>query len=644
MAATPAHSPAPEPSSAPAPSSATASRPEYPMPPLAHAADAANANWWKNSTVYQIYPRSFADSNGDGIGDLQGIISKADHLAALGVDVVWLSPIYRSPQDDNGYDISDYQDIDPMFGTLNDFDELLEALHSRGIRLVMDLVVNHSSDEHAWFTESRSSRTNPKRDWYIWRDARPVDGLQPGERGTEPNNWDSAFSGPGWEWDAATEQFYLHMFSRKQPDLNWENPDVRDAVYSMMRWWLDRGVDGFRMDVINLISKPEGLPDGPPTVDGLGSAFAMVMSGPRYHEYMQEMHREVFARYPKTFLTVGECPGITSEDALLTTDPARAELDMVFQFEHVGLEHQGHKFNTARPLGLWELAGNLARWDREVGERGWNSLYLENHDQPRSVSRWGDDAPEWRERSAKALAGMLHAHRGTPYVYQGQELGQINFPWATREDFRDIEVLNYVREAEAAGRGEFADMLAGISAMSRDNARTPVQWNADVDGGAGFTNGTPWIAVNPSASEINAEAQVGERGSVFEFYRALIALRKSEPLLVNGSFELLGPVEDSGAGFPGDSGLGRVWAVRRSGAAAGQADAADAAGRVDAAAGEGQADTTMLTAIANFSRDAVDISSDWWPNKAEVVLSNVGEGERAGSGHLDGWEFVLLKH
>ncbi|MDO5644757.1 MAG: alpha-glucosidase [Dermabacter sp.] len=595
----------------------------FPVPPLADAPDATDPTWWKDAVVYQIYPRSFADSNGDGIGDLRGIIDRVDHLAALGVQVVWLSPIYCSPQDDNGYDISDYQAIDPTFGTLADFDELLAALHARGIRLVMDLVVNHTSDEHAWFEDSRSSTASAKRDWYIWRDAREVEGLVPGERGTEPNNWDSAFSGPGWEWDAATEQFYLHMFSRKQPDLNWENPEVREAVYAMMRWWLERGVDGFRMDVINLISKPEGLPDGPATQDGLGSAFAMVMSGPRFHEFMQEMHREVFDRFPKAFVNVGETPGITTADALLTTLPTRRELDMVFQFEHVGLEHDGHKFEPSRALGLWEFAGNLAAWDREVAAAGgWNSLYVENHDQPRSVSRWGDDSPEWRVRSAKALAGMLHAHRGTPYVYQGQELGQINYPWAALEEFRDIEVLNYVREAEKFGHGTFADLLPGISDMNRDNARTPVQWTADTATAAGFTSDgtTPWIGTHPEAASINAAAQVGIEGSVFEFYRALIALRHSEPLLVSGDFELLGPVESSGQGEPGSTGLGRLWAIRRPGA-----------------------DGAALYALANFSRAPLEVPDEWWPNGAEVLLSNVDPAERAGERRLGGWEYVLLK-
>lgn len=598
-----------------------------PMPPLAHAPGADQPDWWKNGVVYQIYPRSFADANGDGIGDLRGIINHVDYLAALGIQTVWLSPIYPSPQDDNGYDIANYRDIEPMFGTLDDFDELIEKLHAHGIRLVMDLVVNHSSDEHEWFVESRSSRENPKRDWYIWRDAREVKGLKPGERGTEPNNWDSAFSGPGWQWDEETEQFYLHMFSRKQPDLNWENPEVREAVYDMMRWWLDRGVDGFRMDVINLISKPEGLPDGPPTQDGLGSAFEMVMTGPRFHEFMQEMRREVFDRYPKTFVNVGETPGITTQDALLTSNPERRELEMVFQFEHVGLEHEGHKFNPSRPLPLHELAGNLARWDREVAEEGgWNSLYFENHDQPRSVSRWGDDDPAWRVRSAKALAGMLHAHRGTPYVYQGQELGQVNFPWERLEQFRDIEVLNYVRESEQFGHGSFEELLPGISDMNRDNARTPMPWTSAVESGAGFGESEPWIAVNPSAADgVNAADQVGVEGSVFEFYRALIALRKSEPLLVSGSFELLGPVESMGEGLPGQSGPSRVWAVRRFGTA-----------------GEGS-DASSLIAVANFSREAVELSSDVWPEGAEVVLSNVAEGGRAGEQKLGGWEFALLK-
>lgn len=557
--------------------------------------------WWRDRVVYQIYPRSFADSNGDGIGDLRGIIERVDHLAELGVGVVWLSPIYESPQDDNGYDISDYQAIDPTFGTLADFDELVAALHERDIRLVMDLVVNHTSDEHPWFVESASGRESAKRDWYIWRDPKPD--------GSEPNNWESFFSGSTWQLDEASGQYYLHLFSRKQPDLNWENPQVRQAIYAMMRWWLQRGVDGFRMDVINLISKVEGLPDGPVGPTGRGSCFEACANGPRFHEFLAEMHREVFDAYPdRTFLTVGETPGIGLDDALKCSDPARREVDMVFQFEHVGLDNNpADKFAVERPeMRLADLAGNLAAWQEGMGEVGWNSLYFENHDQPRSVSRWGDEAEEWRAKSAKALAGMLHAHRGTPYVYQGQELGMINVPWADLSEFRDLEVLNYVAARAAEGRS-FTELLPGIARVNRDNARTPMQWSDEP--GAGFTTGEPWLALNPAACEINAAAQVGVAGSVFEFYRELIALRRELPVLVAGDFELLSPALI-------DAERPTVWAVRR------------------------RLEEEQLTALANFSREDVDVPEQWWPAGAEVVLAS----EDVTAGQLRGWQVVYLRH
>ncbi|MBM7506008.1 alpha-glucosidase [Agromyces aurantiacus] len=487
-------------------------------------------DWWKSAVVYQVYPRSFQDSDGDGIGDLRGILQRLDHLERLGVDVVWLSPIYRSPQADNGYDISDYHDIDPVFGTLADFDELLAAMHARGIRLVMDLVVNHTSDEHPWFVESRASRDSAKRDWYWWRPPRP--GARGGDPGAEPTNWESFFSGPTWEWDEATGEYFLHLFDRKQPDLNWENPEVRTAVYEMMRWWLDRGVDGFRMDVINLISKHPGLPDGP-VRDGkrYGDGSASYVNGPRLHEFLQEMHREVFDGRDG-LITVGETPGVTVDDAVLFTDPARREVDMVFQFEHVGLDHGVSKFRP-RPLEPGELAASLAKWQDGLRETGWNSLYLENHDQPRSVSRFGDADEHWYG-SATALATMLHLMRGTPYVYQGQELGMTNAPFSVIDEYRDIESLNAYAEEVASGTA-VADALYGLSLMSRDHARTPVQWDASPN--AGFTSGEPWLPVNPNHDRINAADQAGDPGSVFEYYRALIALRHERPVVGHGSFE-----------------------------------------------------------------------------------------------------------
>jgi oligo-1,6-glucosidase len=468
--------------------------------------------WWKSAVVYQIYPRSFADSNGDGIGDLPGITSKLDHLALLGVDVLWLSPIYRSPQDDNGYDISDYQDIDPVFGTLADFDELLAAVHSRGMKLVMDLVVNHTSDEHPWFVESRSSTDNPKRDWYWWR--------------RETNDWQSFFSGSAWDLDAATGESYLHLFSRKQPDLNWENPEVRQAVYAMMRWWVDRGVDGFRMDVINLISKPDGLPDG--------DASALCADGPRVHEFLQEMHREVLAG--RDLITVGETPGASVADARLYSDPARAEIDMVFTFEHVGLDGGADKWDLV-PLRLSALKANLSAWQEGLAEAGWNSLYWDNHDQPRIVSRWGDDG-EHRVASAKSLATVLHLLHGTPYVYQGEELGMTNAHFTSLGQYRDIESVNWAVRAALPEE----QVLRALAVKSRDNARTPVQW----DGGphAGFTTGEPWLAVNPNHTEINAAAAVADPDSVFHHHRRLIELRHTHPVVVHGDYRLLLPDDE----------------------------------------------------------------------------------------------------
>ncbi|MFE2870039.1 alpha-glucosidase [Embleya sp. NPDC059259] len=501
-------------------------------------ARAADDVWWKSAVVYQIYPRSFADSDGDGIGDLNGITARLDHLSDLGVDVLWLSPVYPSPQDDNGYDISEYRDIEPLFGTLADFDRLLASVHERGMRLVMDLVVNHTSDEHAWFRESREGPNSAKRDWYWWRPARKDAGSAGavGAAGAAPNNWGSFFSGSAWQHDAASDEYYLHLFSPKQPDLNWENPEVRQAVYALMRWWLDRGVDGFRMDVINLISKDPDLPDGLLHGDGpYGDGSPYYVSGPRVHEYLQEMHREVFAGRPERLLTVGEMPGVTLEHARLFTDPARGEVDMVFQFEHVGLDFGRDKFDL-RPLRLTDLKASLGRWQSGLAEVGWNSLYWNNHDQPRIVSRFGDDGPEYRVRSATMLATVLHLHRGTPYVYQGEELGMTNAPFATIEDVHDIEALGHYAQAVRAGEDP-ARVLDGLRARGRDNARTPMQWDASEH--AGFTTGTPWLPVNPNHTTINAEAAVADPDSVYHHYRRLIALRHSEPAVVHGDFTML---------------------------------------------------------------------------------------------------------
>ena len=569
---------------------------------------------WRRWVVYQVYPRSFADSDGDGVGDLRGVLAHLDHLQRLGVDVVWLSPVYRSPMDDNGYDISDYQDIDPLFGTLADLDELIKALHTRRMRLVMDLVVNHTSDEHPWFLESRSSRDNPKRDWYWWRDARP--GTTPGTPGAEPTNWESHFSGPTWTWDEHTGQYYLHIFSRKQPDLNWENPEVRQAVYAMMRWWLDRGVDGFRMDVINMISKDTSLPD---TVPRPGSRYGpgdqYFICGPRNHEFLQEMYREVFAGrtgHPRPgdahVLTVGEMPGVTIPQAILFTEPERHELDMVFQFQHVRLDTGADKYDL-RPLHLPDLKASLAAWQAGLAGRGWNSLYWSNHDQPRPVSRFGDDGAH-RVASAKTLATVLHLHQGTPFVYQGDELGMANAPFAAIGDFRDIQALNYYAQAAARGDVDLAALLRAMAKRSRDQGRTPVQWDASAN--AGFTTGTPWIAVNPDYATVNAAAQVGQPGSVFEHYRRLIELRHTDPVVTDGDFELLLPDHPA------------IWAFLRHGP-----------------------DTELLVA-ANFSADVVGavlpLEGDW--ADAAVVLTNLPGQEPLQSPpdlKLRPWESVIWR-
>jgi len=507
-----------------------------PTTPAAWWTTSTDPTWWTTSTVYQIYPRSFADSNGDGIGDLQGIIGRLDYLRHLGVDVLWLSPIYRSPQDDNGYDISDYRDIDPVFGTLADFDELLAAVHERGMRLVMDLVVNHTSDEHPWFVESRSSRDNPRRDWYWWRPARP--GHVAGEPGAEPTNWASFFSGPVWDLDERTGEYYLHLFSRKQPDLNWENPEVRHAVYEMMRWWLDRGIDGFRMDVINMLSKHATLPDGELRPGALhGEGWPYFICGPRIHEFLAEMRAEVFDRYDRHVLTVGETPLTTVEQARLFTDSARREVDMLFQFEHVGVDHGVDKWRTV-PVDWRRLKALFDRWQYGLADVGWNSLYWDNHDQPRAVSRFGDDSPAHRVRSAKALAIVLHLQRGTPYVYQGEELGMTNTPFGTIGEYRDIETLRYYDEAVAHG-ADPGEVLALIRPASRDNARTPMCWDAGRH--AGFTSGEPWIGVNPDHTSINAEAAVADPDSVFHCYRRLIALRRELPVVALGAYQALTP-------------------------------------------------------------------------------------------------------
>ncbi|HUS21900.1 MAG TPA: alpha-glucosidase [Aeromicrobium sp.] len=489
--------------------------------------------WWQSAVVYQIYPRSFADSNGDGVGDLPGVLAHLDYIADLGIDVIWLSPVYRSPQDDNGYDISDYQDIDPLFGTLDDLDELIDAVHERGMKLVMDLVVNHTSDEHPWFVQSRRSRSGPKADWYFWRDAKP--GTVAGQPGSEPNNWGAAFSGSAWKWSPERGQFYLHLFSAKQPDLNWDNPEVRGAIFAMMNWWLDRGIDGFRMDVINFISKDPALPDGSVTGSGFGDGFPHFSSGPQLRAFLAEMRLQVFDPRPHKYLTVGEMPGVTPEQAREFTDRATGHLAMVFQFEHVALDHDGDKW-TPRKVTVPDLRATLGRWQEALSDEGWNSLYWNNHDQPRVVSRFGDDAEYWYE-SATALATVLHLHRGTPYVYQGEELGMTNVPFDDIASFRDVESLNYYADQTGRLDADPAVVLDALRRSGRDNARTPMQWTGGA--GAGFSGSTPWITPNPNHVWLNAESQRNDPNSIYAYYRALISLRHAEPVVVRGTFALL---------------------------------------------------------------------------------------------------------
>lgn len=507
--------------------------------------------WWQNSVVYQIYPRSFNDGNGDGIGDLRGIIQRLDYLQRLGVDVVWLSPVYKSPNDDNGYDISDYRDIMTEFGTLADWRAMIDGLHQRGIKLVMDLVVNHTSDEHPWFIESRKSKDNPYRDYYIWRapqdeaaapSPRPRGETSAGTRtmsevGREPNNWASFFGGSAWQFDEATGEYYLHLFTKKQPDLNWENPKVRAEVYDLMHWWLKQGVDGFRMDVINMISKVPGLPSVP--IEDADSRYQFggryFINGPRLLEFLHEMKREVLSKYD--LITVGETPLVTPDTASLITHPDTGCLSMLFEFEHMDLDTQPGKPKWfAQPLRLQDLKDVTMRWQKGLENRGWNSLYLTNHDQPRAVSRFGGDG-EYRVQSAKLLATLTHLLQGTPYIYQGEELGMTNVAFDDIADYRDVESLNMYREFVNERGYDPQVVLQMLRVKSRDNARTPMQWSAAAN--AGFTTGTPWIKVNANYTAINAEQALADPDSIFHYYRRLIQLRKELPIIVHGTTDLL---------------------------------------------------------------------------------------------------------
>ena len=492
-----------------------------------------NKAWWKEAVVYQIYPRSFMDSNGDGIGDLNGITEKLEYLKELGIDVIWLSPVYQSPNDDNGYDISDYQAIMEEFGTMEDYDRMLARAHELGIKIMMDLVVNHTSDEHAWFVESRKSVDNPYRDFYIWRK---------GKDGKEPNNWGSCFSGSAWKYDSQTDMYFLHLFSKKQPDLNWDNPKVRDRVFEMMNWWCEKGIDGFRMDVISLISKPEGLPDGIPGETGYADSGCA--NGPHVHEYLKEMNRKVLSHYD--LITVGEASGVTLEEAKKYASADGSELNMVFQFEHMGsgpeADNRYGKWDSHKmPLPVWKKI--LSRWQTGLEGKAWNSLFLSNHDQPRSVSWFGNDSEQYREISAKMLGTCLHMMQGTPYVYQGEELGMCNAYFDQLDDYRDIESLNAYKELTETCGVSHEEMMGYLKRISRDNARTPMQW--DDSANAGFTTGTPWIKVNSNYPKVNAKQEVSDPDSVFSYYKKLIRLRHENEIIVYGDYELLAPEDEA---------------------------------------------------------------------------------------------------
>ncbi|WP_161487860.1 glycoside hydrolase family 13 protein [Paenibacillus glacialis] len=472
--------------------------------------------WWQTAVIYQVYPRSFQDSDGDGVGDLKGIIERLGYLEQLGITAIWLSPVYQSPNDDNGYDISDYQAIMTEFGTMDDMDELIKQAKVRNIKIIMDLVVNHTSDEHKWFIESSKSKDNPYRDYYVWRD--PVNG-------EAPNSLRSTFSGSAWQYDEASGQYFLHLFSKRQPDLNWENEKVRQEVWDMMNFWLDKGVGGFRMDVIDLVGK---IPDE-----------EITGNGPKLHEYLQDMHRETFGKHD--VLTVGETWGATPEIAKLYSDPKRNELSMVFQFEHVSLDQiEGREKWDLKPLQVSELKNILGKWQTALGNEGWNSLFWNNHDLPRIVSRWGNDST-YHAESAKMFAILLHLMKGTPYIYQGEEIGMTNYPVSDISEINDIESVNMYHERLANGYTK-EEILASINVKGRDNARTPMQW--DDTENSGFTTGIPWLHVNPNSREINVAANLENPNSIFFCYQKLIKLRKENPIVVWGDYELVTDVPE----------------------------------------------------------------------------------------------------
>ena len=525
--------------------------------------------WWKESVVYQIYPRSFMDSNNDGIGDIKGITSKLDYLKNLGIDVIWLSPVFKSPNDDNGYDISDYEDIMDEFGTMSDFDELLSEAHNRGIKIIMDLVVNHSSDEHKWFVEARKSKDNPYRDYYIWRD---------GKDGSTPNNWDSIFSGSAWEYDEETNQYFLHLFSKKQPDLNWENENLRQAVYSMMKFWLDKGIDGFRMDVCNLFSKAEGLPD-----IGEEGPEGIYMNGPKIHDYLHEMNKEVLSKYD--IMTVGETPGVSPKHARDYVGEDRDELNMVFHFELMDLPNASDKFYK-KPYKLTDIKNIFMKWYDGLENIGWNSLFMNNHDQPRMVSRFGNDS-KYRIESAKMLATLIHTFKGTPYIYQGEEIGMTNICFDDIKKYRDIETINYYNEK--IKNEDEKSLIERIKITSRDNARTPMQWDNNLNGG--FSKATPWIDVNPNYKQINVTESVEDSNSIFNYYKELIKLRHNNDTIVYGDVKLIYPENE------------RIFAYTRN------------------------LEDKQLMVVLNFYENEIDfkVPDNIDINKLEVILSNYSD-------------------
>lgn len=477
--------------------------------------------WWKEAVGYQIYPRSFQDSNGDGIGDLKGIIQRLDYIKDLGIDVIWICPMYKSPNDDNGYDISDYQDIMDDFGTMEDFDLLMEEVHKRDMKLIIDLVLNHTSDEHQWFIESRSSKENPKRDWYIWRD---------GKDGKEPNNWESIFSGSAWQYDEKTDQYYLHVFSTKQPDVNWENPEVREALYNTVNWWLDKGIDGFRIDAISHIKKRDGFPDMPnPKNEKYVSSFDMHMNQKGIHTFLQEFKDRTYANYD--VMTVGEANGVKIDEADLWVGKENGKMDMIFQFEHLGLWDA----ETNPEVDIVELKKVLTRWQKGLEKEGWNALFIENHDKPRVVSTWGNDDEFWFE-SATSFGAMYFLMQGTPFIYQGQEIGMTNVQFDSIEDYDDVADKNRYRIKREEGVAH-EDIMSVIWSSSRDNSRTPMQWNSDEN--AGFTTGTPWMKVNPNFTEINVEKQEQDEHSILSFYKKMIALKKNNEVFTYGVYDLI---------------------------------------------------------------------------------------------------------